>query len=419
MSEPKKVNRRSLLKVAGGTIAGLAIGVASGYYIGQNTVPKIRKTSLSGEIPLGVIYASPMDVPWEEPAIKMAIDDINEVCRTSNRDLKFTYLSENAEESATKALERAQSLMSQGIQVIIAPNWSSQCKAILPTANERKVVLISPGSTSPALAIPDDYLFRTPPDDSKSAIAVGRFSLDTGLRYVIPVYAKEPFAQGLYQECSKNWTARGIKVDEGLGIDPEKKEFTGEMATVQDKVRKATQTYKKEEVGLFLLGTDAVLIPLLTAIGNYPELQQIPVFDTDNAGISSILQYAGDISAKIKLKAYSYAPPKSPKYLSFVERYKSSIGFEPYSWALCAYDAVWLAALAILSADEYSGSKVKATLPKIAENYFGVSGWCALNDAGDRKYPSYEISEVVLEGGTPKWKAIAFYDATSDTIQWY
>jgi branched-chain amino acid transport system substrate-binding protein len=414
------VGRRDFIKMIGGTVAGLAVGAVAGYYAGQTVVPKkVEKPSLSGEIPLGVIYASPMEPPWLEPAIRIAINEVNEYCEILGRNVKFTFLAENAEESATKALERAQSLMTRGIQAILAPCWSSLCKAILPTANERKVVLVSPGSTSPALAIPDDYLFRTPPDDSKSAIAVGKYSLEMKLKYIIPVYGKEPFGEGLYKECTKNWIARGIKVEEGLGIDPEKKEYGGEMATVRDMVVKAFQTYKKEEIGLFLLATDAVLIPLLNAIKEYPELQQIHVFDSDNAGIPTILQYAGEISARIRFKAYRYAPPSSPKYLSFVEKYKALAGFEPYSWAVCAYDAIWLMALAILTADEYSGPKIKEALPRVAENYYGASGWCALNEAGDRKYPTYEIAEVVLEENVPKWKPIGFYDAITDTIKWY
>ena len=57
----------------------------------------------------------------------------------------------------------------------------------------------------------------------------------------------------------------------------------------------------------------------------------------------------------------------------------------------CLYDAAWVLVKAILEAQNTEGSIIKKILPKICYDYFGASGWCALNRAGDRGFSNYGI----------------------------
>jgi branched-chain amino acid transport system substrate-binding protein len=428
VSETSK-GRRDFLKVIGGTAVGLVVGGAAGYYAGQGAAPAPSqvvttvtemKPALSGDIPIGIIHAAPIEVGPETPAIEMALEDINNyVAQYTKTSVKFVFYEENAEESATKAVERAKTLLDRGAQILVGSEWSSHCQALLPLMNERKVVLISQSSSSPALSIPDDYLFRLQPDDTQESLCVKRQTLDLGIKAVICVYAKEAYGEGLYKQMVPKWTDSGVEIVQALGIDPQKKEFIAEFGTVDDNYKAALKKYKAEEIGIFMFGTYGPDIPALTSLAKYPDLLNARVFDSDNGGAPGYVQYAGDIAAQVQFTAFAFGPSAHPKFQAWVQRYKDKAGFEPYFTSYSIYDCLWLAALSTLQAQTYSGPEIKAILPSIASSYFGATGWTELNENGDRKYPTYNIYRIVKEGGQAEWKTIGFYDGVTDTITWF
>jgi branched-chain amino acid transport system substrate-binding protein len=414
----QEVKRRDFVKVAAGTVAGLAVGGLAGYFGAQATAPPPARQALSGEIPIGILHAAPIEVGPEAPAIEMAREDINNFCKEAGLDVRFKFLEENAEESATKAVERAQTLIGQGVKIIVGSEWSSHCKAVLPLVTERKVVLLSQSSSSPSLSLPGDYLFRLQPDDTRQALAIRRMTLDLGLKAVAVVYAKEAYAEGLWKECEPMWRNSGIEIIESLGVDPEKKEFIGEFSVIDSKIKAALGKYSVNEIGLFLFGTYGPIIPMLTSLAKYPDLLKLRVFDSDSGGASGYIEYAGDICAQVRFTAYAFGPAASPKYIDFATRYKNKAGYEPYFTAVNIYDCLWIAALSVLLAERYDGEAIYRILPKVADMYFGVSGWTELNENGDRKYPTYNIYQVVKENGKIDWKIIGFYDGVTDKISW-
>jgi branched-chain amino acid transport system substrate-binding protein len=413
-----EVKRRDFVKVAAGTVAGLAVGGVVGYFAGQASAPKVGKPSLSGEIPIGILHAATIEVGPEAPAIEMAKEDINNFCKELGLDVRFKFLEENAEESATKAVERAQSLIGQGVKIIVGSEWSSHCKAVLPLCTERKVVLLSQSSSSPSLSLPGDFLFRLQPDDTRQALAIRRLTVDLGLKAVAVVYAKEAYAEGLWKECEPKWRESGVEIIESLGVDPEKKEYIGEFSTIDAKVKDALKKYSVDQIGIFLFGTYGPIIPMLTSLAKYPDLLKLRVFDSDSGGASGYIEYAGDICVQVRFTAYAFGPAVSPKYVDFATRYKNKAGYEPYFTAVNIYDCLWIAALSTLLAESYDGEAIAKVLPKVADSYFGVGGWTALNEAGDRKYPTYNLYQIVKENGNIKWKTIGFYDGVTDSISW-
>jgi len=396
----------------------IVVGVG-GFLIGRTTVEEAPEVipALSGEIPIGILHAAPIEIGPEAPAIEMAIEDINNWLSESGVPVSFVAWSENAEESATKAVERAEVLIGRGVKIIVGSEWSSHCKAVLKLVEEREVVLLSQSSSSPELAVSGDNLFRLQPDDTKQALAVRRMAVSLGIKAVIVVYALEAYAEGLWKECEKLWVPDGIEIIESLGVDPEKKEFIGEFATIDTKYKEALNTYERDEIGIWLFGTYGPIIPMLTSLAKYPELMKATarVFDADSGAAPGYLEYAGDICSELRFTAFAFGATVSPKWEDWRARYVEKTGFEPYFTAFQIYDSIWIAALSILTAEENSGPAIAKVLPKVAESYFGVSGWCALNEAGDRAFPNYNLWQVVDN----EWVVVGFYDGASDTVKWY
>ena len=85
-------------------------------------------------------------------------------------------------------IEELRDLASKGIRIVIGPSTSSELEAIKDYANNNGIILLSPSSTAPALAIPGDNIFRFVPDDTHQAEATTMWMWKDGVRVVIPMW---------------------------------------------------------------------------------------------------------------------------------------------------------------------------------------------------------------------------------------
>src|SRR5213080_2603506 len=95
----------------------------------------------------------------------LAIDDINSFLAAAGCNLKFAASVSDYSLDSSRALSELQAFAAAGVQVVVGPLNSGAIQSILSFANANHIVLISPSSTSVALTIPNDYLFRTAPND--------------------------------------------------------------------------------------------------------------------------------------------------------------------------------------------------------------------------------------------------------------
>jgi len=83
---------------------------------------------------------------------------------------------------------------------------------------------------------------------------------------------------------------------------------------------------------------------------------------------------------------------------------------QPDSFALIVYDAVWVAAMAYLSAGtDADMDTLKAQIHVTAEEYRGITGWTILNNAGDREYGSYSFWQVQCIDDQIQWTKVYWY----------
>jgi branched-chain amino acid transport system substrate-binding protein len=93
----------------------------------------------------------------------MAINDINAMLTSTGSSVRFQRVVADYALDTTKALAALNAFKAQGITVVVGPLNSGTASGILQVADSNQIVLISPSSTAPQLAIPNDYLFRTAP----------------------------------------------------------------------------------------------------------------------------------------------------------------------------------------------------------------------------------------------------------------
>jgi branched-chain amino acid transport system substrate-binding protein len=379
-------------------------------------VPPVPKFRLPSEVPIGYIHSSPVQIPLAKCAIQLFVEDINKYTGASGIPVTFVVWEENAEESATRARERAETLLGRGVQVLVGPAWSSHAKAILPLVNERKIPVISCCSSSTDLAIPNDYLFRNAPDTSKQALALRRMFLDANIKAVIPVNVVEDYSVNLLAALQQALPS-SIEVYKSTPLSPEKKEFIGEFSSVEAQYKEALKKYKASEIAIPIISADggALYAPILNSMAHYPLLMNATqrIFGGDVGGATGLIQYASEAASKVQFTAFSAAAAvSSPNYKAWAQRFTKIAGFDPEYHGFNSYDALWIAALAILQAGEYKGESIAKVVPNVAANYYGISGWNALNPAGDRQYPMFTVYRVI-DG---KWRVVGIYDGSADAV---
>ena len=93
---------------------------------------------------------------------------------------------------------------------------------------------------------------------------------------------------------------------------------------------------------------------------------------------------------------------------------------EPEIYALCAYDAFWLAALTYISNDyPIEVGKFMAGFVRQANDYFGVTGWTTLNSSGDREFATYDFWGIIQNGSDFDWEVRARYDNNTKVLTRY
>jgi len=104
-------------------VVGIVIGYPVGYYMAP---PKIQEKivekpvyPLNGEIPIGVMVADTGYMETEGTTVNIAIEEVNNYVKALGLPITFKAYIENAEGSATKALEKLQSLYAKGIRMLL------------------------------------------------------------------------------------------------------------------------------------------------------------------------------------------------------------------------------------------------------------------------------------------------------------
>jgi len=419
----------------------LIVGIAIGYPIGTYTAPPkvvektvqvpvektvevpVEKTvevpiyPLKGEIFIGHIMS---ELPENRiPATEIAEAEVNEYVKKLGLPITFKVLIEDTEGSAVKALEKLESLAARGVKVVTGLTWSSHVKACKGYADEHKILLLSDGSTAPALAIPDDWVFRIVCDDTIQGKAIARMLIDYGIKAIVLMQRADPWGDGLFGELEKWFTEWGGVIVERIRYDPAKTEFSGEIYTVAGKVREAIGKYGEGKVAFELLSFSDEIVAIQTPAKDYPELLKTPWFGSDGHALSTrLVQEAAELAAQCKHICTFMAPTESSRHKAFIDKFMAKTGLYPDIYTILLYDCIWILAKAILEAGSYNAEVIRRILPDVAAAYFGATGWCKLNEAGDRAATNYDIWAVVKEAGKIDWKKVGVYDLLTEKITW-
>ena len=362
-------------------------------------------------------------------AENIAIQDVNSYLTTSGCDLTFALNNVDYHLDNTVAQNAMTSFNTAGVKVVIGPLNSGTAQSILSYANSNHMVMISPSSTSPALAIGGDYLFRTAPNDAAQGQADARIMVDQGVQAAIIINRDDTYGNGL-ANATKTWLMHdnsGIHVYGPYAYDITTTDFSTLLAQINSDWGTASGLVGASHVAIYAVSFEEIGSILAQAHTQYPALLSTtqPWFGTDGEAQNSKIINAtyGANAAMVRLPSTLFNVVNNSKTLDFYTRIHGTTagaailgGGAFYTFE--GYDDVWLAALSILSAGSYNGQAVHDILPTVAGSFYGLTGWEGLQSSGDRIPGSYQVWKVVNNAGTISWTLAGTWSYDTDTVTW-
>jgi ABC-type branched-subunit amino acid transport system substrate-binding protein len=344
----------------------------------------------------------------EGAAIKIAIKNVNEYFSKSNSHTRVGLIIEDTQTNPTISLEKLKDLAARGVRIVIGPGTSAEIQEVKDYADKNGILLASPSSTAPSLAVPGDNIFRFVPDDTHQAQAVSKKMWQDGVRIVVPMWRTDVYGDDLLNDTKYNFHLLGGKVVDGVGYIPRTGDFSASLNRInfmiwdQDlrslslKISQAVAQYGADKVGVYLVAFDEV-VPIFIEAENQPGLSMVKWYGSDGSALNDKL--VRNIEAAMFAAKTGFVNPiygvdnnNSYKFRLVDNQIQKAIGRVPRSYAEVAYDAFWIAALTenITGGTKDVNSLKKAFL-QISNSYAGITGDTSLNQAGDRKNGDYDF----------------------------
>ncbi|HDD40228.1 MAG TPA: ABC transporter substrate-binding protein [Nitrososphaeria archaeon] len=385
---------------------------------------------LKGEIPIGALLPLTGDLATygqrNKLAIEIAINEINSLLERVGADWRLKLIVEDTELNPQVALEKLMSLHAKGVKVVIGPMGSASLQNIKEYADSNKILLISQSSTSPFLAIKDDFVFRFVPSDVYQGRIAPYFAKMLGVTHIILVWRHNSWGDGLAYVVKNTAEELGIEIAGEIKYDPSAKEFSMEVASVADIVnRLIDEGVAPEDIMVQLISYEEAETFFLSA-AEYDTLWKVRWFGSDGTVRSSRLiqdEKVAEFCSKVRFVSPMYAPVEMPIPQPVTERLREQIldqiGSEPEAYSYNAYDAVWVVAQAIMISGKYDAEVIKDLLPQIVERYYGASGQITLDEYGDRvPLGYYYLYEIVKTDGGYEWKVTGNFNPRTNEITW-
>ena len=397
-------------------LAGIAYGVLA---TNSDTPSETTKVlGLSGEITIGLILPLTGDLATHgienHEGSKFGVSEFNKYLQENGAPWHLKMVSEDSATNPVIALEKLTALNAKGIGIVVGPETSSNIRTMKGYSDSNNMMLISCCSSAPALAIPNDSVFRLVPDDSNQGPAIAKLMHHEGIKVLVPVWRGDTWGDGLGDAAINSFIERGGIVGETIRYNPESPEFSASTSLLAQNVQEYVDEYGADKVGVMFLGF-AEILQFTQSASQHDILDDVRWFGPGaNTKEHKLIDdpIGLEFSTNVQFTTVQFAPAQNPTYDKVQAHMIETLGTAPNTFVHSSYDAVWLIGLTMLETQSSDVSVIKAAFPGIAENYQGAIGSTKLNEAGDLEQADYKVWGI--RGG--EWVELGKYTMIDDSI---
>ncbi|WP_455582203.1 ABC transporter substrate-binding protein [Dysosmobacter sp.] len=306
--------------------------------------------------------------------VNLAVEEINAAGGVLGTTLEVVSADDQGD--PTECQNAFNSLVTQGVGLIVGSVTSSCTSAITDAANEEEVCLMSPSSTADSITTEDDYVFRACYADSFQGAIAAAYAKQSGLARVGVVYcAADTYSKGLYDSFSAACEKYGV-----------------EIAAVESTASMDVQDYTNQFASMAKAGVELVYAPYY-----YDVIGPYLVTQARAAGYTGIIMGAdgydgtpeyvvdgADLSAFNEVYWTNHYDPADESELvqNFVKAFQDRYGETPIAMSALAYDCVYMYKQAIEAAGASDAAAVRDALADNSATYERVTGTYSLDETG-------------------------------------
>ena len=349
---------------------------------GTSAVPMANDTSIviGGIGPL-TGDASSYGLDFQRSA-ELALEDVNSAWAVKGMSLDIQW--EDGQCNGAGGSTAAQKLVGVDKAQVLLTFCSPEVLAAAPITEPARVVVFSPGASSPAVTYAGDYVFRNWPSDSFQGELLAKLAYEQGYRTMAVITEQQDYTFGISNVFTKVFTDLGGTVIEETYL-PDDTDFKTQLIKLKgsgfDAMFINPQTPVKAEVILKQMGELGMSAPLF-------------LNDAAGTNLALIQDYAGLLEGAYT--ATVQVDPKNDAVSRFVDRYAFAYGTDLnyLAYSVSTYDSVWIVAQA-LEAVGNDGRAIQAYLNDFP-GYDGLMGNTRFDDNGD---PVLGHSVFVIKNG--------------------
>ena len=257
---------------------------------------------------------------------EIALEEYNAHGVCGGKRIKILY--EDSQADPSKAVSAFKKLVEiDKVRFILGPLSSSEVLAIAPLANRRKVIVLTPLASAPAITEAGDYIFRNVMSDLFDGAAIATYVIKEMHKKTAGIlYINNDFGVGLKNSFKEKFEELGGVVKVEIPFERGEKDFRSLLL----KLKRANPDV------VFLVGYKemAEILRQTKEMGLKFQFVSFSMFEDPD-----ILRLAGDAAEGV-VYTYRAFDPKSenPVVKEFVQKYTTKYGEEPDIFAALSYD---------------------------------------------------------------------------------
>ena len=371
------------------------------------------------EIPIGALIPQTGDFASGGAEIlaslNCAVEDINNEFESENKATRIKLVYEDTETSASTAKINAESFISQDIRIIIGPSTSTEVNGVKETIDASNSIIISQSSTTPALAIAGDNIYRAVPDDSQMAEATVEVMWHQGIRNLAVFYLDNSWGESLASLMKEKFEAKGgTFIGQTSYIGARESELKEYLTEFSEMLGDFTSAGNPSETAVQMISLDVGSI-LLDLASYDSTLGTVKWYGCDGyVNTEELFNYYpnGEAFAKnVEFTSPIFGTDNTSESTALTARIASIIESSPSQYALVAYDALTAAARVLDSVGEDASlTQIKESLVSTCVSLSGVTGNIEFNEAGDRDNGKYFFWKIVPDADSAKWEHTLTYN---------
>jgi len=308
---------------------------------------------------------------WTQKGIDLAVREENQKGGIKGKKIRILY--EDTQQKPEQGIAAFKKLtLIEKVPAVIGGLSSSVTLAVAPLANQYKVVILSPASSSPKITDAGDYIFRICASDVYEGKIMAEFSFNT-LKYrrISILYINNEYGVGIKNIFNNVFSENGGEIVSMESYDQGAIDFRMQLSKI-----KATNPET-----IYLVGYAP---EMARALRQMKELGiKAPVLSSYEVENPKIIEIAREAADGIIYTAYDYDPQKKePNIQHFVKDYREIYNEEPNIVSALGYDSAKIMIEALKKAKNLTGDDIKDQLYEI-KDYPGITGKTSFDKNGD------------------------------------